>query len=107
VDSSAPTLRQIAEGANELNEKQRLTATAVAAAKANQANGKSGRSEHELDQEATAALLMLNNDRRNWRAGQHPPPPLSHSQSQSQPQPESDPTSRSSTGMSVRDLLSG
>jgi hypothetical protein len=104
VDSSAPTLRQIAEGANELGEKQRLTAAAAAAAKANQANGKSGRSEHELDQEATAALLMLNNDRRTWRAGQQPPPPsLSHSQSQ----PESDPTSRSSTGMSVRDLLSG
>lgn len=109
VDASAPSLRQIAEGANELSEKQRLTAaTAAAAAKANQANGKSGRSEHELDQEATAALLMLNNDRRNWRAGQHPPPPPPPlSQSQLQPQPESDPTSRSSTGMSVRDLLSG
>jgi hypothetical protein len=100
VDSSAPTLRQIAEGANELNEKQRLAATA--AAKAAKANGKSDRSEHELDQEATAALLMLNNDRRNWRAGQQQPPPPP-----SQSQPESDPTSRSSTGMSVRDLLSG
>ena len=48
-----------------------------------------GRSEHELDREATAALLMLNNDRRNWRSSQ-----------------TSD-GGRFNNGMSVRDLLSG
>lgn len=73
---SAHTLRQIAEGATELSEKHRTTA-------------KSGRSEHELDQEATAALLMLNNDRRSWRSAR-----------------ESD-SGRANAGMSVRDLLSG
>jgi hypothetical protein len=41
--------------------------------------------EQDHDQEATAALLMLNHDRRNWRAGDG---------------------GRSSTGMSVHDLLS-
>jgi len=80
---SAHHLRQIAEGATEaLSERQRLAATGA----------KAGRSEHELDQEATAALLMLNNDRRSWRTG--------HESSSSDP-------SRSNTGMSVRDLLSG
>lgn len=46
------------------------------------------RTEHELDHEATAALLMLNHDRRSWNTAQ----------------------SRDGTrgsGMSVRDLLSG
>ena len=47
-----------------------------------------GRSQQELDQEATAALLMLNNDRRNWRSR------------------ESD-AKRGNAGMSVKDLLSG
>jgi hypothetical protein len=102
VDSSASTLRQIAEGASELSEKQRLTPAA-----AGKANGKSGRSEHELDQEATAALLMLNNDRRNWRAGQQHPPPPPQAPQPLPHQPDTDPTSRSNTGMSVRDLLSG
>lgn len=69
-------LRQIAEGATELTEAQRVAP-------------RGSRSENELDQEATAALLMLNHDRRNWRSAQH--------------EPES---TRSSTGMSVRDLLS-
>lgn len=50
---------------------------------------KNRRSEQELDQEATAALLMLNNDRRSWRTS----PEGGHG--------------RSSTGMSVKDLLSG
>ncbi|EMD00946.1 hypothetical protein BAUCODRAFT_190174 [Baudoinia panamericana UAMH 10762] len=79
---SAFTLRQIAEGASELSEKQRL-----GSAKAG------GRSEHELDHEAAAALSMLNNDRRNWRpatAGGH-----------------ADEVAKANTGMSVRDLLSG
>lgn len=51
----------------------------------------SGRSEreHELDQEATAALLMLNHDRRSWKV-------------------EKEGEKRSGTGgMSVKDLLSG
>ena len=46
----------------------------------------SARSEHELDQEATAALLMLNHDRRSWRGGK---------------------SSGGGGGMSVKDLLSG
>lgn len=74
---SASHLRHIAEGATaELSDKQRCS--------------RIGRSEHELDQEATAALLMLNHDRRNWRAAQHEP----------------EPARSSSTGMSVKDLLS-
>ncbi|KAK4560425.1 hypothetical protein LTR86_005621 [Recurvomyces mirabilis] len=77
---SAHALRQIAEGATELSEKQRH-ARAM------------GRSEHELDHEAAAALSMLNNDRRNWRAGSSAGVPSEES--------------RSGTGMSVRDLLSG
>lgn len=65
---SASALRQIAEGATELSEQQR------------QARKTSGRTEREQDHEATAALLMLNHDRRS--------------------------SVRQSTGMSVRDLLS-
>lgn len=76
---SAHHLRQIAEGATELSEK-----------KQRQASRSSVRSEHELDQEATAALLMLNSDRRSWRAGQ-----------------EGESSRSGNTGMSVRDLLSG
>lgn len=53
-------------------------------------SGRTKRSEHELDQEATAALLMLNHDRRNWRTAQ-----------------QQGDGSRSNGGMSVRDLLSG
>lgn len=73
---SASQARQASEGSSELSDKQRRTT-------------KTGRSEHELDQEATAALLMLNHDRRNWRGSK-------------------DGTSgRGSGGMSVKDLLSG
>lgn len=72
---SAQHLRHIAEGASELSQKGRSPSAKVR------------RSEHELDQEATAALLMLNNDRRNWRT--------SHEGE----------GGRSTTGMSVRDLL--
>lgn len=72
---SSPHLRHMAEGAVELSEKRKTAA-----------NG--GRSEQELDHEATAALLMLNHDRRNWRPAHGPE------------------TGRSSTSMSVKDLLS-
>lgn len=81
LDSNHHHLRQIAEGASsELADKnhQRRRSQHLKPA--------SGRSEHELDQEATAALLMLNTDRRNWRDAEG---------------------QRSTTGMSVRDLLSG
>jgi hypothetical protein len=74
---SSQHLRHVAESASDLSEKQRSGMS------------KTRRSEHELDQEATAALLMLNHDRRDWRAAQ------------------STEAARSSTGMSVRDLLSG
>lgn len=73
---SASQLRHIAENATELSDKQRRAS-------------KAGRSEQELDQEATAALLMLNHDRRNFRAANDPE------------------NGRASTGMSVRDLLTG
>lgn len=73
---SVPQIRQATEGSSEAFDKQRR-------------EPKAGRSEHELDQEATAALLMLNHDRRNWRS-------------------EKDGASRSGNGgMSVKDLLSG
>lgn len=64
---SAHALRQIAEGATELSDQQRQAR-------------KNGRTEREQDHEATAALLMLNHDRRS--------------------------SVRQSTGMSVKDLLS-
>ncbi|CZT16946.1 uncharacterized protein RCC_02780 [Ramularia collo-cygni] len=64
---SASALRQIAEGATELSDQQRFAR-------------KTGRTERDQDHEATAALLMLNHDRRN--------------------------SVRQTTGMSVRDLLS-
>lgn len=64
---SASALRHLAEGATELSEQQNMAR-------------KIGRTEHEQDKEATAALLMLNHDRRN--------------------------SVRQVTGMSVRDLLS-
>lgn len=71
-------LRQIAEGATELSEKYRPAT-------------RSGRQEQQdLDHEATAALLMLNNDRRQWRTVQ-----------------QENEERRSTTGMSVKDLLSG
>jgi hypothetical protein len=54
------------------------------------------RSELELDQEATAALLMLNTDRRQWRGTGVTKAAGDDSNSR-----------RSSGGMSVRDLLSG
>lgn len=71
-------LRQMAEGATELSDTHRRPSKPLV-----------GRSETDLDHEATSALLMLNHDRRNWRTGQEPEVP------------------RSNTGMSVRDLLSG
>ncbi|KAK5114843.1 hypothetical protein LTR62_002000 [Meristemomyces frigidus] len=80
MDTSQHTLRHVAEGATELSDKQRQARA-------------SGRSEHDLDQEAAAALSMLNHDRRSWRAG-----------SSAGTQVEE---GRSSTGMSVKDLLSG
>ncbi|QIX02204.1 hypothetical protein AMS68_007721 [Peltaster fructicola] len=71
-------LRQIADGVTELSEKQQRPAT------------KAGRHEQDLDHEATAALLMLNNDRRQWRTVQ-----------------QENEERRSTNGMSVKDLLSG
>lgn len=73
---SASQARQATEGSSDLSNKQRRAT-------------KSGRNEHELDQEATAALLMLNHDRRNWRAS------------------KDSASSRGTGGMSVKDLLSG
>lgn len=92
---STNTLRQIAEGAGDLSDRQRR-ASLVPAAAAQKSNGSNTptsagarRSEQELDHEATAALLMLNSDRRSWRASQNSN------------------TNSGTGGMSVRDLLSG
>lgn len=76
--------RQVVEGAT----------TEVPSGKRTSSSERSGRSEHELDQEATAALLMLNHDRRSWQRGQ---------------KENGDATGRrgGGNGMSVRDLLSG
>lgn len=76
---SSQQLRQVAESASELKQRQRKSS----------GGSRGKRSEHELDQEATAALLMLNHDRRDWRASQ------------------TGEGARNSTGMSVKDLLSG
>nr|OQO19551.1 hypothetical protein B0A51_13111 [Rachicladosporium sp. CCFEE 5018] len=85
-------LRQVAENATELLAgKRRPSSTVAGVAEVREKK----RSEHEMDQEATAALLMLNSDRRQWRginggggarAGDE---------------------RRGEGGMSVRDLLSG
>ncbi|KXT06427.1 hypothetical protein AC578_6045 [Pseudocercospora eumusae] len=84
---SAGHLRQIAEGATELSEKHGHSQAQRPASK-----GRRDESEHQMDQEATAALLMLNHDRRSWKAANAPR--------------EEGGDCRSS-GMSVRDLLSG
>ncbi|KAK0939020.1 hypothetical protein LTR48_000410 [Friedmanniomyces endolithicus] len=56
------SLRMMAEGGMELAEKQRAGGTG-------RGNGGSGRkSDPDLDREAAAALSMLNHDRRGWRA---------------------------------------
>lgn len=85
--SQAQNLRQIAEGASD-----QLSSDREQSRTATPRQGK--RSEADLDQEATAALLMLNCDRRQWRgtgvgkAGD-------------------DRRGSGGGGMSVRDLLSG
>lgn len=90
---STHTLRQIAEGAGDLSDRQRRASLVPAVQKSNGSNTPTSagarRSEQELDHEATAALLMLNSDRRSWRASQ------------------SSNTNSGTGGMSVRDLLSG
>ena len=61
-------------------------------AKRHPASSRAVRSDQELDQEATTALLMLNTDRRSWQ-------PFRGSRDGE--------TARANSGMSVRDLLSG
>jgi hypothetical protein len=89
LDSSAQAhhLRHIAEGASDqlsADREQSRTATPRQGA----------RSELELDQEATAALLMLNCDRRQWRGT-------------GIGKTGDDRRGSGGGGMSVRDLLSG
>ncbi|KAF2768018.1 hypothetical protein EJ03DRAFT_275027 [Teratosphaeria nubilosa] len=86
VDGSAQSLRQIAEGATQLNETRRRQSRSSASH-----NAKGDRTEQDLDQEAAAALSMLNNDRRNWRGADATPTR----------------NGNAAGGMSVRDLLSG
>ena len=85
--SQAHHLRQIAEGAtDQLSSDRELSRTATPR--------QGARSELELDQEATAALLMLNSDRRQWRGTGIGKPGDGRRES-------------GGGGMSVRDLLSG
>lgn len=58
------------------------------------------RSELELDQEATAALLMLNSDRRQWRG-------VGAAKAAGDDTSNNSRRSSGGGGMSVRDLLSG
>jgi hypothetical protein len=95
-------LRQIAEGAT-----QQLSAGADRQ-QVRSEGGRSDRSEQELDQEAAAALSMLNNDRRSWRPGAVSAPEhvggngaMDHSRGVTSA------AAPPGTGMSVRDLLSG
>ncbi|KAK3116492.1 hypothetical protein LTR53_003096 [Teratosphaeriaceae sp. CCFEE 6253] len=80
VDSGAGVLRYATEGASRPTETQRPQAAA------------GRKSDHDLDQEAATALSMLNHDRRSWRPGGAA---------------AADEATRTGTGMSVRDLLSG
>lgn len=85
--SQAHHLRQIAEGATDQLSSDREKSRA--------ATPRQGvRSEQELDQEATAALLMLNSDRRQWRGS-------------GIGKAGDDRRGSGGGGMSVRDLLSG
>ena len=68
---------------------QRPEGASAAPEKLGSGLSKTARSEHELDQEAMAALLMLNTDRRDSRPSHEGRRGKSH------------------TGMSVRDILSG
>lgn len=85
--SQAQHLRQIAEGAtDQLSSDRELSRAATPR--------QGARSELELDQEATAALLMLNTDRRQWRGSGIGKAGDGRRES-------------GGGGMSVRDLLSG
>lgn len=85
--SQAQHLRQIAEGATDQLSSDREVSRAATPRQG-------ARSELELDQEATAALLMLNTDRRQWRGSAIGKSGDGRRES-------------GSGGMSVRDLLSG
>jgi len=94
------SLRQIAEGATELSEKRR--------------GGGGRRVEQEADHEATAALLMLNHDRRGWRpAGVSPTETSGGVDSRrasavgSNGNGSGNGNGNGNGGMSVRELLSG
>ncbi|TKA72627.1 hypothetical protein B0A55_05978 [Friedmanniomyces simplex] len=92
IDSGAhpSSLRQVAEGA--------VTELAVEKKRASVSRPGGGRrSDHDLDQEAAAALSMLNHDRRAWRAGASGSSVVEGAAG----------SGGASTGMSVRDLLSG
>lgn len=93
------SLRQIAEGATELSEKR----------KGGGGSGNGGRRrDEEMDHEATAALLMLNHDRRQWRpAGPSPTEAAAGGESRRPSTVGSNGNGNGNGGMSVRDLLSG
>lgn len=104
LDSAAPShqhhpqyLRHVAEGASEhlLGSSSGPPSDREKSRAATPRQHGAPRSELELDQEATAALLMLNSDRRQWRG------PTGFAKG------EEDRRGSGGGGMSVRDLLSG
>lgn len=123
------SLRQIAEGANaELSESQLRSQQAHRSPPRNGSSGGSSngngngngngndhgngsgrkRSEHELDHEASAALLMLNHDRRSWVGGSEGASAGNGTNAKRRTLAAgTGGSSSSSGGMSVKDLLSG
>lgn len=102
LDSAAPSshhhpqyLRHVAEGASEHLLSSGPPSDLEKSRAATPRQHGAPRSELELDQEATAALLMLNSDRRQWRG------PNGFGKG------EEDRRASGGGGMSVRDLLSG
>ncbi|KAK1077264.1 hypothetical protein LTR33_008232 [Friedmanniomyces endolithicus] len=96
------SLRMMAEGGIELAEKQRVGGGGGGGgARGGGGSGSGRKSDHDLDREAAAALSMLNHDRRGWRAAG------TSGSGGAVIEGAAGGGGGGSTGMSVRDLLSG
>ncbi|KAK1074691.1 hypothetical protein LTR12_008932 [Friedmanniomyces endolithicus] len=101
LQSQQQSLRMMAEGGKELAEKQRVGGGGGGGgARGGGGSGSGRKSGHDLDREAAAALSMLNHDRRGWRAA-------GTGSSAVMGDGAAGGGGGGSTGMSVRDLLSG
>jgi len=100
MDSGAHAhqLRHIAESATDQLSSERFEKPSRRSSATPRQATAAARSELELDQEATAALLMLNSDRRQWRGVGATKAAEDNNNSR---------RSSGGGGMSVRDLLSG